>query len=257
MTKPRVTVTLGTLEDLGLNGRLLDDVAAVLKGWKHLDRRRCLGCRFPLSATVGDGSVPVRARILDADDPLTHCDHCWPKSIVSHAKAARLPSAARTAAAGAILSEGGERPPNTMDTADGEDAVPHTEPCYLFPDANVYHEDCGGKFCAHNVCQECGAHLEGCDVVDGSAPGELAPSGGGMDLRFCFLDLQDRTGQSIYNTEEGLRLRLGDFHSGSTFRGTIEVDDKDELRDALAGGFQPVFVALAATAPRIPGEETV
>ena len=46
-----------------------------------------------------------------------------------------------------------------------------------------------------------------------------------MKVRLVFQDWQ-RNGQSIYATEEGVRLAMGDFHSGSTFDATIEVDEE-------------------------------
>jgi len=48
---------------------------------------------------------------------------------------------------------------------------------------------------------------------------------------------------SIYKTEKGLELSTGDFHSGSTFPGTITLDNDnfDELFKALKDKYTPVF----------------
>lgn len=51
--------------------------------------------------------------------------------------------------------------------------------------------------------------------------------------------------QSIYNTEEGLRLSTGQLHSGTTFRALVELpfdpEQEREIEDALAEGYCPVF----------------
>ena len=79
MTRPHATLTLGTMRDLGLNGKLLEDVASILRGRMSVTRRRCRSCGFRLFVVVGDGSVALHARALDSSDPLTHCDDCWAK----------------------------------------------------------------------------------------------------------------------------------------------------------------------------------
>mgnify|MGYP001580239085 CR=1 FL=1 len=68
-----------------------------------------------------------------------------------------------------------------------------------------------------------------------------------MKVRLVFEDWQ-RKGRSIYATEEGLRLSMGDFHSGSTFDATIEVDEEQaaELHRALSTGACPVFWVSAS-----------
>jgi uncharacterized protein with PIN domain len=73
----RARITLGSMIDLNLNGRLLDDVGTVLKGWLAIDKRRCSTCRRRLRTIIGDGTVPIRARIKNPSDPLTQCDECW------------------------------------------------------------------------------------------------------------------------------------------------------------------------------------
>jgi len=61
----------------------------------------------------------------------------------------------------------------------------------------------------------------------------------------CELVFHDwiKGGKSIYQTEEGVGLSTGDFHSGSTFPGEIELDEEQtqELKDAIDKGYSPVF----------------
>ena len=54
---------------------------------------------------------------------------------------------------------------------------------------------------------------------------------------------QEGSNESIYNTELGVRLSLGDLHSGSTFTGEIElpVDALEDLKDAARLRAYPVF----------------
>ena len=60
-----------------------------------------------------------------------------------------------------------------------------------------------------------------------------------------FADWQNN-GKSIYNTEEGIALSLGDFHSGSVFEAEIKLDDYQaaELANAIQDGYQPVFTVF-------------
>ena len=53
-----------------------------------------------------------------------------------------------------------------------------------------------------------------------------------------------KDGQTVYDTEEGMELSLGDFHTGTTFSGGIELDavSERELRGALEAGCEPLFV---------------
>lgn len=56
-------------------------------------------------------------------------------------------------------------------------------------------------------------------------------------------------GKSIYQTEEGVLLTTGDFHSGATFEADIDVldeENEEELKAALQSGYEPVFYALLA-----------
>jgi hypothetical protein len=63
-----------------------------------------------------------------------------------------------------------------------------------------------------------------------------------MKIKLIFDDWRFQ-GKSIYNTEVGLDLSSGDFHSGSTFKGEIELepDQFDEFKTALEKGYQPAF----------------
>jgi hypothetical protein len=50
-------------------------------------------------------------------------------------------------------------------------------------------------------------------------------------------------GKSVYNTEEGVELAMGDFHSGTTLTGEIDLDreQEQEMRTAILAGYQPCF----------------
>jgi len=63
-----------------------------------------------------------------------------------------------------------------------------------------------------------------------------------MRIKLIFSDWQ-KNGKSVYNTEDGIALSCGDFHSGSTFDGKIVVDTEQEreLDKALKTGYRPVF----------------
>jgi len=63
-----------------------------------------------------------------------------------------------------------------------------------------------------------------------------------------------RVGKSIYQTEEGVDLSMRDFHSGTTFDGTIELDEEQEqeFKEALGSGAQPVFWVLKEEADEKP-----
>jgi len=49
--------------------------------------------------------------------------------------------------------------------------------------------------------------------------------------------------ESIYNSEEGLKLSSGDFHSGTTFDCEIKLDEenKKDLTKAIKNGYIPCF----------------
>lgn len=49
--------------------------------------------------------------------------------------------------------------------------------------------------------------------------------------------------ESVYSTQEGVELSMGDLHGGSTFDAEIEVSDDDAARlsSAMSTGIKPVF----------------
>ena len=51
-------------------------------------------------------------------------------------------------------------------------------------------------------------------------------------------------GHSVYDTEKGIELSSGSFHSGTTFTGTISLDDEEyeQFAQALGDGYRPVFM---------------
>jgi hypothetical protein len=64
-----------------------------------------------------------------------------------------------------------------------------------------------------------------------------------MKVKIVFDDWQDRQRQSIYTTDAGVRLSMGDFHSGSTFDAEIflDQDQEYEMKRALMCSCVPVF----------------
>ena len=67
-----------------------------------------------------------------------------------------------------------------------------------------------------------------------------------MKIKLIFYDWQDEEFNSLYNTIEGNRLSMGDFHSGTTFDGEIKLDteQESELREHMQDGYRPVFWAM-------------
>jgi len=65
-----------------------------------------------------------------------------------------------------------------------------------------------------------------------------------LKVKLVFYDWL-KTGKSIYiePSEDGCGLSMGDFHSGSTFDGKIELDadQEKEFEEAIAKGYQPCF----------------
>lgn len=61
-------------------------------------------------------------------------------------------------------------------------------------------------------------------------------------IHMTFDDLR-RKGRSIYQTEEGVQMTMGNLHSGSTFHGTILLDEEDMdcLNAMFEANLQPVF----------------
>jgi hypothetical protein len=51
-----------------------------------------------------------------------------------------------------------------------------------------------------------------------------------VKVKLAFDDWQDKQCKSVYSTEVGIELSMGNFHSGSTWDGEIEIDETD-LRD--------------------------
>ncbi len=67
-----------------------------------------------------------------------------------------------------------------------------------------------------------------------------------MKIKLVFLDWYNIQGESVYNSEKGIELSAGDFHSGSTFAADIDLDieSTQELQDALTSGYIPVLHAV-------------
>jgi hypothetical protein len=63
-----------------------------------------------------------------------------------------------------------------------------------------------------------------------------------MKIKLIFDDWK-KQGKSVYNTEKGIELSNGDFHSGTTFDGIIELNQEqhEELKQALEEFYNPVF----------------
>jgi hypothetical protein len=63
-----------------------------------------------------------------------------------------------------------------------------------------------------------------------------------VKINLVFLDWKKK-GKSIYSTLTGVKLSKGDFHSGTTFAGEIELEspEAEELKKALRKGYQPCF----------------
>jgi hypothetical protein len=64
-----------------------------------------------------------------------------------------------------------------------------------------------------------------------------------MKAKLVFHDWINDSGESVYDTIEGVIAGGGDLHHGSIFHGTIEFDEDtiEDLRRALAEGIRPVF----------------
>lgn len=64
-----------------------------------------------------------------------------------------------------------------------------------------------------------------------------------MIIKLVFTDWKNSNFDNIYNTEKGIELSSGDFHSGSTFDAiiTLEKEQHEELELALEKGFIPFF----------------
>ncbi len=66
-----------------------------------------------------------------------------------------------------------------------------------------------------------------------------------MKIKLVFDDWKLK-GKSIYNTETGIELSSGDFHSGTTFDGDIwgQPEQMKELQDAMRAGYTPSFIMM-------------
>ncbi len=64
-----------------------------------------------------------------------------------------------------------------------------------------------------------------------------------MRILLVFDDWRDASHQSVYCTEKGVELSMGDLHHGSTFLADIQLDEDSsrELETALSEGYIPVF----------------
>lgn len=74
-----------------------------------------------------------------------------------------------------------------------------------------------------------------------------------IPIQLVFDDLR-RAGVSIYHTEEGMELSSGDFHSGTTFPGTIELDagQAADFAEMRSRDIDLVFWVPTAGAPEVP-----
>lgn len=65
-----------------------------------------------------------------------------------------------------------------------------------------------------------------------------------MIIKMSFEDWKPHdSGHSIYSTEKGVELSMGDFHSGTVFEADIKLDSENEkeLMDAIKQGYNPIF----------------
>lgn len=67
-----------------------------------------------------------------------------------------------------------------------------------------------------------------------------------MKIKLVFEDWRERGGRSIYMTPKGIDLSAGQFHSGTTFPGSIQLsfEDEQELVRAMTKGYAPVFYLI-------------
>lgn len=72
-----------------------------------------------------------------------------------------------------------------------------------------------------------------------------------MKVKLVFLGWRQR-GKSIDTTEKGVELSMGDFHGGTTFTATIDLDSNNaqELLASIKEGYQPCWwMTVDDTAP--------
>ena len=63
-----------------------------------------------------------------------------------------------------------------------------------------------------------------------------------MKIKLAFHDwIKD--GKSVYNSEQGIQLSMGDFHSGTVFDGEINLssDNEEEILRSIQSNVYPVF----------------
>lgn len=72
----RAPFTLGTSDDLGFSGMLIEVFGAVLKGYATLDKHRCTLCRRRFRVVIRDGSGWGRSRVLERPVEWQKCDDC-------------------------------------------------------------------------------------------------------------------------------------------------------------------------------------
>ena len=80
-----------------------------------------------------------------------------------------------------------------------------------------------------------GSWIAGCELA-------FIEIGMPMKIDLVFDDWRKK-GKSVYLTEAGVELSMGLFHGGTTFNGSIYLDEGDaqELQRALDDGYQAVF----------------
>ena len=63
-------------------------------------------------------------------------------------------------------------------------------------------------------------------------------------IKLVFDDWQDKQCKSVYSTK--YELSLGNFHSGSTWDGEIDIDESDlrEIKKSISEGYRAIFEML-------------
>lgn len=67
-----------------------------------------------------------------------------------------------------------------------------------------------------------------------------------MKIDLVFYDWVEKgTGASVFGTKRGMKLSLGDFHTGTVFHAEIELEDyQGEFEAAAEKGVVPLFYVL-------------
>lgn len=65
-----------------------------------------------------------------------------------------------------------------------------------------------------------------------------------MKISLIFYDwIEKETGESVYCTERGVELSLGDLHSGTMFSAEIELENyQGEFEKGVKSGLVPLFI---------------